>query len=111
MNSVRNQFVMRSTAKDGRTDRTMWAPLMKVMGGFFAVGSILFVHVWLPIQSERNLIMVRRMESQVSLKKAELNELNETYSRLTSLAALDHWAKKNGPWVSAQLNNVIAIEK
>jgi hypothetical protein len=102
---------MRSSTKESRSGRTMWAPLMKVMGGFFVVGSILFVHVWLPIQSERNLILLRRMEGQVSLKKVELNELNESYFYLTSLSALDHWAKKNGPWVSAQINNVIAIEK
>lgn len=111
MNTVRMQFVSRPSVKGPSSGRTMWAPLMKVMGGFILVGSILFVHVWLPIHSERNLLMLRRLESQLALKKAELNELNDVYARRTSLTALDHWAKKNGPWVSAQINNVIAIEK
>jgi hypothetical protein len=58
---------------------------MKVMGGFLLVVFILFVHVWIPIQSERNLAAMRRLEGQVSLKKAELNELNDQYAKMTSL--------------------------
>jgi hypothetical protein len=84
---------------------------MKVMGGFLLVVFILFVHVWIPIQSERNLAAMRRLEGQVSLKKAELNELNDQYAKMTSLTALDHWAKSHGPWVSAQVQNVLTIEK
>jgi len=84
--------------------------LLKVVAGFLAVGLFLFLHVWLPVQSERSLIELKRVEQQLSRKKSELNELNARYAALTALPVLDQWAKSHGPWVSPNANNVIAIE-
>jgi len=111
MNAVRLQFVSRPARLDLAIGRKKFEPLLKVTAGFGAAVLVLFTHVWLPIQAERSLVQLRRMESQVSLKKAELNELNDRYARLTSLTTLDQWAKKHGPWVPAQVHNVLTIEK
>lgn len=85
-------------------------PLLRVAAGFLAGGLFLLLHVWLPVQEERSLLELKQVEGQLSRKKAELNELNERYAALTSLPALDNWAKSHGPWVSPNATNVIAIE-
>lgn len=111
MTPVRMQFVSRPSRKEALGGHRIFQPLVKVVSGSAIVLAILFVHVWLPIQSERNLMKLRKMEGQLSIKKAELNNLNEMYSKMTSLTALDHWAKKHGAWVNAQMNNVLPIEE
>lgn len=85
-------------------------PLLRVAAMFAATGGLLFVWVWWPIQAERNLLKLRKIEAQVFQKKSELNILNERYASLTSLAVLDQWAKRHGPWVPASTDNVIPIE-
>jgi hypothetical protein len=88
------------------------------MGSFLSVltavgllGFFLFLHVWLPVQAERGLMGLRKMEVRVSEKKAELQVLQEKYERLTSLSALDEWAKKNGPWRVPGANDIHAIKR
>lgn len=78
--------------------------------GFGLVGGLLFVRVWWPIQAERSLVQLRKVEGVVFQKKSELNVLNDRYSALTSLTVLDQWAKRNGPWVPINSDNVIAIQ-
>ncbi len=97
--------------KSALSGRASFIPLLKIMGGFAVVGSILFLHVWLPIQAERSLVALRRTETQLSQKKSEFNDLSERYASMTSLISLDKWAKKHGPWIPAQANNVLTIEK
>ena len=74
------------------------------------MGGVLFFYVWWPIQAERALITLKRVEKEVSQKKQEINELNSKYASLTSLSNLDAWAKKNGPWKSPSANDIFTIE-
>lgn len=85
-------------------------PLARIASVFGVIGGFLFLRVWWPIQAERNLVALKRIETQVFQKKSELNALNERYAALTSLTVIDHWAKSHGPWVPARADNVIAIE-
>ena len=84
--------------------------LLKISLGFLAAGLFLFMHVWLPVQSERSLLELKQAEQQLSRKKSELNELNARYATLTALPVLDQWAKTHGPWVSPNATNVLPIE-
>ena len=86
-------------------------PLLKIAGGFLAAGLFLLLHVWLPVQAERSQIELKRLETQLSRRKAELNELNARYASLTALPVLDEWAKSHGPWVAPNAANVIPIEE
>ncbi len=97
---------MKSRAEKGEASRA----LFKIAAGFLAVGLFLFLHVWLPVQSERSLLELKQVEQQLSRKKSELNELNARFAALTALPVLDQWAKTHGPWVSPNANNVIPIE-
>lgn len=101
----------KSTKREVMRERAAFEPLMKITGIFIATLVILFIHVWIPIQAERSLVQLKKIDSQLSLKKAELNELNAEYARLTSLSSLDQWAKKNGPWIPVQAQNVLSIQK
>lgn len=83
--------------------------LLRIAAGFFLAGLFLFFHVWWPIQSERNLKLLRKVEAEVAMKKAELNAINSRFETLTSLTALDHWAKKHGSWRPATANDIITI--
>jgi hypothetical protein len=85
-------------------------PVVKIAGGFLAVGLFLFLHVWIPVQAERSQLELKQLEAQLSRKKSELNELNARYAALTALPVLDQWAKTHGPWVTPNATNVIAIE-
>ncbi|MCG3203525.1 MAG: hypothetical protein KCHDKBKB_00195 [Elusimicrobia bacterium] len=85
-------------------------PLRRMAIVFGLVGGLLFVRVWWPIQAERNLGKLQRVESKVFQKKSELNLLKDRYANLTSLTVIDAWAKKNGPWVPPNGENVIAIK-
>ncbi len=85
-------------------------PLARVASVFGIVGGLLFIRVWWPIQAERSLLQLRRVESQVFQKKSELNVLNERIEDLTSLTVLDQWAKRHGPWVPSNAENVIPIQ-
>lgn len=84
----------------------MFGPLARVAIAFGVVGGLLFFRVWWPIQAERSLLQLKKVEAGVFLKKSELNSLNERLGTLTSLTALDQWAKRNGPWVSPNAENV-----
>lgn len=86
-------------------------PLAKIAAIFLGCGLFLFLHVWLPVQAERSRFEQKQLEAQLSRKKSELNDLNERYAALTALPVLDQWAKKHGPWVAPNANNVIAIEE
>jgi len=68
------------------------------------------MRVWWPIQAERNLVELRRVETQVFQKKSELNVLNGRLAELTSLTVLDQWAKRHGTWVPTNAENVIPIQ-
>lgn len=83
--------------------------LLKIAGGFLAGGALLFLHVWWPIQAERNLSRLRRMEADVFSRKAELNALHQKFSSMTSLAALDQWARAHGPWRTPNADDVVAL--
>jgi hypothetical protein len=85
--------------------------VLRIIGGFALVGLFLFFHVWWPIQAERNLKAVKRLETQVAQKKAELNQLNARYGALTALTVLDQWAKSHGPWRSPTPNDIITIQQ
>ena len=87
------------------------APLGKIVAGFLAAGLFLFLHVLLPVQAERSALELRQVQTQLSRKKSELNELNARYAALTALPVLDEWAKTHGPWVAPNATNVIAIEE
>jgi hypothetical protein len=84
--------------------------ILKVAGGFLAAGLFLLLHVWLPVQAERGQLELRQVETQLSRKKSELNELNARYAAMTALPVLDQWAKTHGPWVAPNATNVIPIE-
>lgn len=90
--------------------RVTFKPLSKVAGVFAVVGAFLFMRVWWPIQAERSLTQLKKVEAKIFEKKSELNILNERYASLTSLSVLDQWAKKNGPWVPPNAENVIALQ-
>ncbi len=75
-----------------------------------AGGLLLFFSVWWPIQAERRLIILKRTETQLLLKKTELNVLNARYASLTSLAELDAWSKRHGPWRSPGPEDILAIQ-
>lgn len=85
-------------------------PIRRVGIIFGAVGGLLFVRVWWPIQAERSLGQLRRIESQIFQKKSEINQLNERYAALTSLTVLDQWAKHHGTWVPPTAENVIPVQ-
>ncbi len=93
-----------------RNSAATYEPLRRVGTVFGIAGALLFMRVWWPIQAERNLQKLRKVETQIFQKKSELNILNERYSAMTSLTVLDQWAKKHGTWVPAGANNVIPIE-
>ncbi len=76
---------------------------------FVAVGFVLFGIVWWPIQAERARIEFKNWEEKISQKKSELNDLQNTYKRLTSLNVLDQWAKRHGPWKSPTSHDVISL--
>jgi cell division protein FtsL len=78
-------------------------------GALVGTGLILFLHVWCPIQAERAAIKLKKIESEIAQKKSELNELNETAADLTSLSALDRWARAHGPWRVPSDKDIIAI--
>ena len=84
-------------------------PLVRMAVIFGAVGALLFVRVWWPIQAERSLSQLRKVEARVFQKKSELNILNERIADMTSLTVLDQWAKKHGPWVNPTAENVIPL--
>lgn len=84
--------------------------LVKVAAGFLVGGLFLFLHVWIPVQAERSLIELRRVETELSRRKSELDDLDSRFAALTTLPALDQWAKEHGPWVAPNGENVIAIE-
>lgn len=96
-------------SRQDREAGRVWSQFLKVSGGFLALGGLMFMHAWWPIQAERLLLHLKKSQTLVSQKKIELNALKERYSNLTSLSVLDHWAKKNGPWVSPKAENVIPI--
>lgn len=85
--------------------------LLKIGGGFLTGGLLLFMHVWAPIQAERALTRLRKIEADVFSKKAELNALNQHFTSITSLAALDHWARGHGPWKTPNADDVVAIRR
>jgi len=85
--------------------------LLRITGGFISTAALLFLHAWWPIQAERNLDELKKIQSSVSVKKAELNELNRRIAVLTSLTALDHWAKAHGPWKTPGSEDIVVIEK
>lgn len=84
---------------------------MKFCAVFLAVGSFLFFQVWWPIQAERYQSTLRRLRGEIAQKKSELNALNGRYNTLTSLTALDQWAKSHGPWRSPSPHDLITIPK
>jgi len=86
-------------------------PVVKTAAGFLVVGFFLFLHVWVPVQAERSHIEFKKLETQLSRKKSELDELNSKYADMTALPVLDQWAKSHGPWVTPNGENVIAIEE
>lgn len=85
-------------------------PLARAAAAFGVIGMLLFIRVWWPIQAERNLLKLRRVETLVFQKKSELNVLNERLASITSLTSLDQWAKKHGPWVPPNAENVFPIQ-
>jgi hypothetical protein len=93
-----------------RRSRALLEPLARVVGIFAVVGFLLFIRVWWPIQAERNLVSLKKIETQVFQRKSELNDLNEKYIALTSLTVLDQWAKRHGPWIPPNAQNVIPIQ-
>ncbi|MBV9080220.1 MAG: hypothetical protein JO102_03770 [Elusimicrobia bacterium] len=82
----------------------------KVAVGFLAAGALLFLRVLLPVQAERGFLEQRKLQAEISRKRAELDELNARYAALTALPQLDQWAKTHGPWVAPTGANVVAIE-
>ena len=83
--------------------------LFKLIGGVLLGAGFLFLHAWLPIQAERSRRALETVERDIFRKKAEIQNLNGRYVRLASLPVLDQWAKRHGPWVPPNADNVIAI--
>lgn len=79
--------------------------------GILLAGAILFFHVWWPIQAERALFELRKMEKEVSIKKSELDRLQTQYSEMISLASLEQVAREKGRWVSPSIEHVVIISK
>lgn len=98
-------------SRDGTRGAASMAHVLRITGGFAVAGLFLFFHVWWPIQAERNLKAVKRLETQVAQKKAELNQLNARYASLTSLTVLDQWARSHGSWRSPTPNDIITIQQ
>lgn len=84
--------------------------LLKVAGVIGGVGILLFFHVWCPIQAERAAIRLKKINSEVAQKKAELDELKAAYAQLTSLSVLDRWARGHGPWRVPSEKDIITIQ-
>ena len=99
------------TEREKKRQREALTPIFRVAAGFLMVGVILFFHVWWPIQAERSTVLLKHVETELSQKKADLHLLQERYASLTSLAALDQWAKKNGPWKSPSADDVIPFDE
>jgi hypothetical protein len=78
--------------------------------GFFMGALILFFQVWWPIQAERSLSQLKRIKSEISEKKSELNTLNAKYAALSSLIVVDEWAKTHGSWKSPRPEDVITLQ-
>lgn len=84
--------------------------LVKIAGALAGVGLILFFHVWCPIQAERAAIRLKKIQTDVASKKAELDELKSHYAALTSLSVLDRWAHTHGPWRTPSDKDIITIQ-
>jgi hypothetical protein len=83
--------------------------VLRLGTAFLAVGLVLFLFVWWPIQAERAALRLGEWEEKLALKKAELNTLKSRYAQLTSLHVLDKWASAHGPWRSPKSDDVILL--
>lgn len=83
--------------------------LARVAGILIAAGTGLFLYVWWPIQAQRYLVKIKHLETEISQKKSELNQLQSKYNALTSLSSLDQWAKDHGPWKTPQANDILSF--
>jgi len=97
-----------SRRKDEGKSPAFW--LLRLGGAILSGGALLFFYVWWPIQAERSLKELKVVESTLSDKKQELQDLSMRTTTLTSLSVLDAWAKKNGPWKTPGAADVVAIE-
>jgi hypothetical protein len=84
--------------------------LIKIAGTLAGLGVLLFFHVWCPIQAERAAIRLKKIQTEVASKKAELDELKSDYATLTSLSVLDRWARTHGPWRAPSDKDIITIQ-
>jgi len=84
--------------------------LAKIAAFLGGAGVLLFCYVWCPIQAERASIRLKKIETQVAVKKAELDELKAQYAQLTSLSVLDRWARAHGPWRVPSDKDIITIQ-
>ena len=84
--------------------------ILRLGSGFLAVGPLLFLFVWWPIQAERAALRLGEWEAKLAQKKSELNSLKTRYAQLTSLHVLDKWAKAHGSWRSPKGDDVILLQ-
>ncbi len=84
--------------------------LVKIAGTLAGVILILFFHVWCPIQAERASMRLKKIQTDVAAKKAELDELKSDYAAMTSLSVLDRWARAHGPWRAPSDKDIITIQ-
>ncbi len=79
--------------------------------GVLMIGLVLFLHVWWPIQAERASAHLKRLESELSIRKSELERLKTLYADLISLTSLERAAKANGHWIHPTIEHVITFSK